>query len=109
MGIFTTDFNGNKFFFRHAWETCFYLLRNGSFGLPPSLPGNYTQAVDDIQECLKLQVKLLDTDSRLLAETHYQLGVTYSLNFQYSQAIEELKRSISVIKNRLGKQGTAAP
>lgn len=65
--------------------------------------------MDDIQECLKLQVKLLDTDSRLLAETHYQLGVTYSLNFQYSQAIEELKRSISVIKNRLGKQGTAAP
>uniref|UniRef100_A0A671UQ78 Nuclear autoantigenic sperm protein n=1 Tax=Sparus aurata TaxID=8175 RepID=A0A671UQ78_SPAAU len=63
--------------------------------------GNYTQALEDFQECLKLQVKHLDPDSRLLAETHYQLGLTYSLNLQYSQAIEELKRSISVIKSRL--------
>ncbi|XP_073347408.1 nuclear autoantigenic sperm protein-like [Pagrus major] len=63
--------------------------------------GNYTQALEDFQECLKLQVKHLDPDSRLLAETHYQLGLTYSLNLQYSQAIEELKSSISVIKSRL--------
>lgn len=59
--------------------------------------------MDDFQECLKLQVKHLDPDSRLLAETHYQLGLTYSLNLQYSQAIEELKSSISVIKSRLGE------
>ncbi|TMS09450.1 Nuclear autoantigenic sperm protein [Larimichthys crocea] len=65
--------------------------------------GNYSQALDDFQECLKLQVKHLDPDSRLLAETHYQLGLTYSLNLQYSQAIEELKSSISVIKSRLDK------
>lgn len=60
--------------------------------------------MEDFQECLKLQVQHLDPDSRLLAETHYQLGLTYSLNLQYSQAIEELNSSISVIKNRLGKQ-----
>ncbi|XP_028450003.1 histone-binding protein N1/N2 isoform X1 [Perca flavescens] len=65
--------------------------------------GNYTQALEDFQECLKLQVKHLDSDSRLLAETHYQLGLTYSLDLQYSQAIEELKSSISVIKSRLDK------
>uniref|UniRef100_A0A3Q0SKA0 Nuclear autoantigenic sperm protein n=1 Tax=Amphilophus citrinellus TaxID=61819 RepID=A0A3Q0SKA0_AMPCI len=65
--------------------------------------GNYTQALEDFQECLKLQVKHLDPDSRLLAETHYQLGVTYSLNMQYSEAIESLNSSISVIKNRLDK------
>ncbi|XP_076601458.1 nuclear autoantigenic sperm protein-like isoform X2 [Chaetodon auriga] len=65
--------------------------------------GNYTQALEDFQECLKLQVKHLDPDSRLLAETHYQLGLTYSLNLQYSQAIEELKSSSTVIKNRLDK------
>ncbi|XP_039998723.1 histone-binding protein N1/N2-like [Xiphias gladius] len=65
--------------------------------------GNYTQALEDFQECLKLQVKHLDSDSRLLAETHYQLGLTYSLNLQYSQAIEELNSSISVIKSRLDK------
>lgn len=65
--------------------------------------GNYTQALEDFQECLKLQVKHLDSDSRLLAETHYQLGLTYSLNLQYSPAIKELESSISVIKSRLGK------
>ncbi|XP_034743335.1 histone-binding protein N1/N2-like isoform X2 [Etheostoma cragini] len=65
--------------------------------------GNYTQALEDFQECLRLQVKHLDSDSRLLAETHYQLGLTYSLDLQYSQAIEELKSSISVIRSRLDK------
>lgn len=66
--------------------------------------GNYTQALDDFQECLKLQEKHLDADSRLLAETHYQLGLTHSLNLQHSQAVAELNRSISVIKTRLGEE-----
>jgi len=70
------------------------------------LLGNYTQALEDFRECLKLQVKHLDSDSRLLAETHYQLGLTYSLDVQYSQAIEALRSSISVIRRRLGKRLT---
>uniref|UniRef100_A0A3B3WKC9 Tetratricopeptide SHNi-TPR domain-containing protein n=1 Tax=Poecilia mexicana TaxID=48701 RepID=A0A3B3WKC9_9TELE len=65
--------------------------------------GNYNQALEDFQECLKLQVKHLDPDSRLLAETHYQLGVAHSLNLQYALAIQALNSSISVIKNRLEK------
>ncbi|KAM9845429.1 histone-binding protein N1/N2-like [Aulostomus maculatus] len=63
--------------------------------------GNYTQALEDFQACLKLQLKHLDADSRLLAETHYQLGITFSLNLQYKEAIEELNSSIAVIKSRL--------
>lgn len=71
--------------------------------------GNYNQALEDFQECLKLQLKHLDPDSRLLAETHYQLGVAHSLNLQYAPAIQALNNSISVIKNRLGEApGTAA-
>ncbi|KAK5859537.1 hypothetical protein PBY51_021089 [Eleginops maclovinus] len=65
--------------------------------------GNYTQALEDFQECLKLQMKHLDSDSRLLAETHYRLGLTYTLNLMYSQAIKELNSSISVINCRLDK------
>ncbi|XP_060940950.1 histone-binding protein N1/N2-like [Limanda limanda] len=65
--------------------------------------GNYSQALEDFQECLKLQVKHLDSDSRLLAETHYQLGLTYSLNLQYHLAVDQLNCSISVIKSRLDK------
>lgn len=72
--------------------------------MPFSLSGNYSEALEDFHECLKLQQKHLDSDNRLLAETHYQLGLTYSLNLQYSQAIEELNSSISVIKTRLGEQ-----
>lgn len=60
--------------------------------------------MEDFQECLKLQQKHLDSNNRLLAETHYQLGLTYSMNLEYSKAIEELNNSISVIKSRLGKQ-----
>uniref|UniRef100_A0A3Q3J8S8 Tetratricopeptide SHNi-TPR domain-containing protein n=1 Tax=Monopterus albus TaxID=43700 RepID=A0A3Q3J8S8_MONAL len=65
--------------------------------------GNYSQALEDFQECLKLQKQHLDPDSRLLAESHYQLGLTHSLNLEYSKAIEELNSSISVIKSRLDK------
>ncbi|XP_069575570.1 histone-binding protein N1/N2-like isoform X2 [Brachyistius frenatus] len=65
--------------------------------------GNYTQALEDFKECLKLQMNHLESDSRLLAETNYHLGLTYSLNFQYTQAIEALDSSIAVIKSRLDK------
>lgn len=61
--------------------------------------------MEDFQECLKLQLKHLDPDSRLLAETHYQLGLTYSLNLQYNEAIKQLNSSTSVIQSRLGKHG----
>lgn len=70
--------------------------------------GNYSQALDDFQECLRLQVEHLDADSRLLAETHYQLGLTYGLDLQHSRAIAELNRSISVIKSRLGEDARNA-
>uniref|UniRef100_A0A8C8HYZ9 Nuclear autoantigenic sperm protein n=2 Tax=Oncorhynchus tshawytscha TaxID=74940 RepID=A0A8C8HYZ9_ONCTS len=65
--------------------------------------GNYTQAVDDFQECLSLQLKHLASDSRLLAETHYQLGLTLCSDCQYSQAIEHFNHSARVIKSRLAK------
>ncbi|KAM9789842.1 histone-binding protein N1/N2-like [Neosynchiropus ocellatus] len=63
--------------------------------------GNYSQALDDFQECLNLQLKHLDSDSRLLAATRYQLGLTFSLNLQYDRAAEELNDSIGIIKRRL--------
>ncbi|KAM8838602.1 histone-binding protein N1/N2-like isoform 3-T3 [Synchiropus picturatus] len=63
--------------------------------------GNYSQALDDFQECLNLQLKHLDSDSRLLAATRYQLGLTLSLNLQYDRAVEELNNSIAIIKRRL--------
>ncbi|XP_026121105.1 histone-binding protein N1/N2-like isoform X1 [Carassius auratus] len=63
--------------------------------------GNYTQALEDFNECLTLQLKHLPSHSRLLAETHYQLGTTYIYTAQYSQAIEHFSSSIKVIESRL--------
>ncbi|XP_067315963.1 nuclear autoantigenic sperm protein isoform X2 [Pseudorasbora parva] len=63
--------------------------------------GNYSQALEDFNECLTLQLKHLPSHSRLLAETHYQLGTTYSYTAQYSQAIEHFSNSIKVIEGRL--------
>ncbi|KAL7891286.1 hypothetical protein AOLI_G00007620 [Acnodon oligacanthus] len=63
--------------------------------------GNYTQALEDFQECLAIQLKHLPTHSRLLAETHYQLGTTFNYTAQYSQAIEHFNNSIKVIESRL--------
>merc|ERR1711962_1199744 len=36
---------------------------------------NFSQAVEDLTECLAKRIKSLPSDSRMIAETHYQLGV----------------------------------
>ncbi|XP_060775957.1 nuclear autoantigenic sperm protein isoform X2 [Neoarius graeffei] len=63
--------------------------------------GNYSQALDDFQECLGIQLEHLPPHSRLLAETYYQLGTTFSYTGQYSQASQHFKSSIRVIESRL--------
>ncbi|XP_023674508.1 histone-binding protein N1/N2-like isoform X3 [Paramormyrops kingsleyae] len=63
--------------------------------------GNYSQALEDFQECLSIQLKHLASHSRLLAETHYQLGLTYGYTSQYSKAIQHFNSSIQVIESRL--------
>ncbi|XP_041913009.1 nuclear autoantigenic sperm protein isoform X4 [Alosa sapidissima] len=63
--------------------------------------GNYGQALEDFQECLALQLKHLPPHSRLLAETHYQLGITFSFTNEYRQAIDHFSSSIKVIETRV--------
>jgi SHNi-TPR len=45
---------------------------------------NYNQAIEDLTTSLKMRQKLLPEDSRLMAETHYQLGVALGFNSQFS-------------------------
>ncbi|XP_029606420.1 histone-binding protein N1/N2 isoform X2 [Salmo trutta] len=63
--------------------------------------GNYPAAVEDFQDCLSLQLKHLPPHSRLVAETHYQLGMTYCITGQYSEAIQHYSSSVKVIESRL--------
>merc|ERR1712183_669056 len=61
---------------------------------------NYSQAVEDIQMCLK-EEGAFKKDSRLVAETHYQLGVAQGFNSQYDAAVESLNSAIQIIKERI--------
>jgi len=62
---------------------------------------NYKQAVEDIQECLKKEESLAK-DARIVAETHYQLGVAQGFNAQYDEAVESLNNAINILKTRIG-------
>eukprot|EP00092_Neocalanus_flemingeri_P020360 GFUD01022058.1.p1 GENE.GFUD01022058.1~~GFUD01022058.1.p1 ORF type:complete len:382 (+),score=135.60 GFUD01022058.1:114-1259(+) len=61
---------------------------------------NYSQAVEDIQLCIK-KVKSLPKDSRIIAEAHYQLGVAQGFHAKFDEAVESLNSAISIIKERM--------
>ncbi|KAI5139711.1 Nuclear Autoantigenic Sperm Protein [Manis pentadactyla] len=62
---------------------------------------NYVQAVEEFQACLNLQEQYLEAHDRLLAETHYQLGLAYGYNSQYDEAVVQFSKSIEVIEKRM--------
>uniref|UniRef100_A0A671F0G6 Nuclear autoantigenic sperm protein n=1 Tax=Rhinolophus ferrumequinum TaxID=59479 RepID=A0A671F0G6_RHIFE len=62
---------------------------------------NYVQAVEEFQACLNLQEQYLEAHDRLLAETHYQLGLAYGYNSQYDDAVAQFSKSIEVIEKRM--------
>merc|ERR1719175_5343 len=58
------------------------------------------EAGEDIQECLKKEENL-PKDARIVAETHYQLGVAQGFNSQFDEAVESLKNAINILKSRI--------
>ncbi|XP_022087871.1 protein HGV2-like isoform X2 [Acanthaster planci] len=82
-------------------------LKLGELGLET---GNYAQSVEDFTQCLARQKDLLDSDSRLMAETYYNLALAFSLDQKFDKAIENFEQSVVVIENRrasLGKKTEA--
>lgn len=61
----------------------------------------YEEAVKDLNKCLELQTQLLDPDNRLLAETHYQLGLAYCFNKQFKESTDSYQAAIKVIEDRI--------
>merc|ERR1712029_1203333 len=61
---------------------------------------NYKQAVDDIKTCLEKQVNM-PKDSRLRAETHYQLGVALGFSGLFDEAVESLNSAVAALKERI--------
>ncbi|XP_066297975.1 protein HGV2-like isoform X2 [Branchiostoma lanceolatum] len=74
-------------------------LHLGEIGLETE---KYDQAAEDFMSCLKIQQGLLDAEDRLLAESHYQLGLAYSLSKDYDKSIEYYRNSHNVMKSRIG-------
>ena len=62
---------------------------------------NYAQAIDDLNTCLDWRKKLMPEDSRLIAETHYQLGVAQGFNIEFDLAVESLNSAIGVLQKRI--------
>ncbi|XP_076371310.1 protein HGV2-like isoform X2 [Tachypleus tridentatus] len=62
---------------------------------------NYSQAVNDLNECLQMRKELLQPDDRNLADAFFQLGLAYSLDNQFDNAIEHYEKAIQVIEDRI--------
>jgi len=62
---------------------------------------HYSQAEDDLTNCLKMRQGSLPADSRSIAETHYQLGIAQGFHMKYEEAIESLNAAISVLEMRI--------
>eukprot|EP00096_Caligus_rogercresseyi_P001951 TRINITY_DN134_c0_g1_i3.p1 TRINITY_DN134_c0_g1~~TRINITY_DN134_c0_g1_i3.p1 ORF type:complete len:448 (-),score=226.38 TRINITY_DN134_c0_g1_i3:5-1348(-) len=62
---------------------------------------NYEQAVEDLNSCLRRREEILPSDSRSIAETHYQLGVALGFNLRFDDAVKALESSIGVLSSRV--------
>jgi len=73
---------------------------------------NFNQAVEDLTECLAKRIKSLPSDSRMIAETHYQLGVAQAHCAQqcadqsqqcslFDNAEKSLTSAVDVLNNTL--------
>ena len=62
---------------------------------------NYQQAVDDLTICLSKRQANHPSDSRSIAETHYQLGIAQAYNDKYEEAESSMKSAMYVLQTRV--------
>lgn len=73
-------------------------LKLGELGLEVE---NYPQAIGDFLECLVMQKEHLPETDRKLAETHYNLGLAYSFEKRYDNALEHYQNALNVLEARV--------
>merc|ERR1739838_531756 len=61
---------------------------------------NWSSAVEDLSACL-VKRKELAMDSRLIAETHYHLGVALCYNSKFDEAVKSLNDAKEVLSSHL--------
>lgn len=62
---------------------------------------NNDNAVDILQECLKIRTAILNPDDRLIALTYYNLGLAHSFKSETQEANENFQNAINVIEKRV--------
>merc|ERR1712025_1539317 len=58
-------------------------------------------AATDMESALKIQKQHLPADDRIIAETHYQLGLAYGLGKEFEKAIKQYQAAIGVIEAKI--------
>merc|ERR1712034_215502 len=62
---------------------------------------NYDQAVEDLEQCLTKRQASLPSNSRSIAETHYQLGVAKAFSGKMEEAETSLNSAVTVLQTRV--------
>merc|ERR1711864_40712 len=62
---------------------------------------NYDQAVEDLSQCLTKRQASLPSDSRSIAETHYQLGIAKGFSGKIEEAEISLNNAVTVLETRV--------
>nr|XP_026690318.1 protein HGV2-like [Ciona intestinalis] len=62
---------------------------------------NYSQSIGDFLESLVIHKELLAKHDRRLAETHYNLGLAYTFDKRYDNALEHYTASLNVLDARM--------
>merc|ERR1712032_950920 len=65
----------------------------------------------DLELCLARRVASLPSDSRCIAETHYQLGIAQGFDMKWEEAVVSLEAAIKVLEMRVAnlKSSTESP
>ncbi|XP_058796247.1 histone-binding protein N1/N2 [Phymastichus coffea] len=63
--------------------------------------GNQPAALTDLNACLDFLKKIEPVDPRSMAETHYQLGLAYSLGNDFDASIEQFSMATSLLQTRI--------
>lgn len=66
----------------------------------------YDEAIKDLNICLGIQKEHLEADNRLLAETHYQLGLAFSFNKLFAESVASYTAAVTVIEARMANLHT---
>lgn len=62
---------------------------------------NFPTAVSDIKSGLEIMNQLTEKNQRILAQTHYKLGIALSTNAQMDEAVEQFTSSLHMLKSRI--------